>query len=147
MVKSFDHLKKLKFSKVVPTAFTERGLYMLATILKSEQAVTTTLAIIDTSQNNSQRNMIPMCRLVVQISGHRAGFGGERTAEPAFCHSIRAKAGHEEGLPPETPQRPVFSRRKAYTPEAVQHPFGSLPIFLPKNDRKMLSFSYLCKNN
>lgn len=48
VVKSFDHLKKLKFSKVVPTAFTERGLYMLATILKSEQAVTTTLAIIDT---------------------------------------------------------------------------------------------------
>jgi hypothetical protein len=48
VVKIFDHLKKLKFSKVVPTAFTERGLYMLATILKSEQAVTTTLAIIDT---------------------------------------------------------------------------------------------------
>ena len=48
MVDFFDHLKKLKFSKVAPTAFTERGLYMLATILKSEQAVTTTLAIIDT---------------------------------------------------------------------------------------------------
>ena len=48
MVKIFDHPKKLKFSKVVPTAFTERGLYMLATILKSKQAVTTTLAIIDT---------------------------------------------------------------------------------------------------
>lgn len=34
VVKSFDHLKKLKFSKVVPTAFTERGLYMLETYLK-----------------------------------------------------------------------------------------------------------------
>ena len=31
-----------------PTAFTERGLYMMATILKSKQAVLTTLAIIDT---------------------------------------------------------------------------------------------------
>lgn len=31
-----------------PTAFTERGLYMLATILKSPQAVGTTIAIIDT---------------------------------------------------------------------------------------------------
>ena len=31
-----------------PTAFTERGLYMLATILKSPQATQTTLAIIDT---------------------------------------------------------------------------------------------------
>lgn len=32
----------------LPTAFTERGLYMLATILKSPQAVKTTIAIIDT---------------------------------------------------------------------------------------------------
>jgi hypothetical protein len=31
-----------------PKAFTERGLYMLATILKSPQAVATTIAIIDT---------------------------------------------------------------------------------------------------
>ena len=31
-----------------PTAFTERGLYMLATILKSERAVNTTIAIVDT---------------------------------------------------------------------------------------------------
>ena len=32
----------------LPTAFTERGLYMLATILKSAQAAETTLAIIET---------------------------------------------------------------------------------------------------
>ena len=32
----------------LPTAFTERGLYMLATILKSARAVETTLAIVDT---------------------------------------------------------------------------------------------------
>jgi hypothetical protein len=32
----------------LPTAFTERGLYMLATILKSSQAIDTTIAIIDT---------------------------------------------------------------------------------------------------
>jgi tRNA/tmRNA/rRNA uracil-C5-methylase (TrmA/RlmC/RlmD family) len=31
----------------LPTAFTERGLYMLATILKGPQAIQTTLAIID----------------------------------------------------------------------------------------------------
>jgi hypothetical protein len=30
-----------------PQAFTERGLYMLATILKSPQAIVTTIAIID----------------------------------------------------------------------------------------------------
>ena len=48
VVEIFDHLKKLKFSSVAPTAFTERGLYMLATILKSDRAVSTTLAIVDT---------------------------------------------------------------------------------------------------
>ena len=48
VVENFDHLKKLKFSSVAPTAFTERGLYMLATILKSDRAVNTTLAIVDT---------------------------------------------------------------------------------------------------
>ena len=48
MVKNFDHLAKLKFSPHLPKAFTEKGLYMLATILKSPQAVQTTLAIIET---------------------------------------------------------------------------------------------------
>jgi len=39
----------IKGGKVkAPVAFTERGLYMLATILKSPQAIETTIAIIDT---------------------------------------------------------------------------------------------------
>lgn len=48
VVKNFDHLSKLKFSPHLPKAFTEKGLYMLATILKSPQAVQTTIAIIET---------------------------------------------------------------------------------------------------
>lgn len=48
LVKNFDRFKTLKHSAVAPTAFTERGLYMLATILKSEAAVKATIAIIDT---------------------------------------------------------------------------------------------------
>ena len=48
VVKSFDRLNKLKFSTVEPTAFTQRGLYMLATIIKSPRATNTTLAIVDT---------------------------------------------------------------------------------------------------
>ena len=48
VVKNFDRLKKLKFSKIQPRAFTERGLYMLATILKGDRAISTTLAIVDT---------------------------------------------------------------------------------------------------
>ncbi len=38
VVKNFDHLETLKFSSTMPHAFTEKGLYMLATILKSPTA-------------------------------------------------------------------------------------------------------------
>ena len=48
LVKNFDRFESMKHSSVLPTAFTERGLYMLATILKSKRAVQTTIAIIDT---------------------------------------------------------------------------------------------------
>lgn len=48
LVKNFDRFNSLKHSTVSPTAFTERGLYMLATILKSKKAVQTTIAIINT---------------------------------------------------------------------------------------------------
>ncbi len=37
-----------KHTKYIPKAFTERGLYMLATILKSTQATQATIAIIET---------------------------------------------------------------------------------------------------
>lgn len=46
-IKNFDILQKIKFFKSNPKAFTERGLYMLATILKSDQATDTTIAIIE----------------------------------------------------------------------------------------------------
>jgi len=37
-----------KHTKYIPKAFTEKGLYMLATILKSKKATQTTIAIIET---------------------------------------------------------------------------------------------------
>ena len=48
VVKNFDHLTKIKFSPHLPKAFTEKGLYMLATILKGRKATQTTIAIIET---------------------------------------------------------------------------------------------------
>lgn len=48
VVEIFDHLKNIKFTKTPPKAFTEKGLYMLATILKSKQATQTTFLIIET---------------------------------------------------------------------------------------------------
>ncbi len=48
LVEIFDRFHALKHSTVHPKAFTEKGLYMLATILKSAYAVQTTIAIIET---------------------------------------------------------------------------------------------------
>ena len=47
VIEIFDN-PKLKYSPVMPKAFTEKGLYMLATILKSRRATQATIAIIET---------------------------------------------------------------------------------------------------
>jgi len=46
VVKNFDN-PKIKFSPTLPKAFTRKGLYMLATILKGDRATETTIAIIE----------------------------------------------------------------------------------------------------
>jgi hypothetical protein len=48
LVKNFDRFDTLKHSTTTPSAFTEKGLYMLATILKSPIAAQTTIAIVET---------------------------------------------------------------------------------------------------
>ena len=45
VVENFHHLNSLKFSPQLSKAFAEKGLYMLATILKSKKATQTTLQI------------------------------------------------------------------------------------------------------
>lgn len=47
VIENFDN-PKVKFSPKLPKAFTEKGLYMLATILKSPEATRTTIAIVET---------------------------------------------------------------------------------------------------
>jgi hypothetical protein len=47
LVENFHRFKNLKHSTVQPKAFTEKGLYMLATILKSPQATAATILIIE----------------------------------------------------------------------------------------------------
>lgn len=47
LVKNFDRFTTLKHS-ITGKAFTEKGLYMLATVLKSRRATETTIAIIET---------------------------------------------------------------------------------------------------
>ena len=62
VVEIFDHLEKLRFSPQLPKAFTEKGLYMLATILKSPQAVQTTIAIVE-----AYAKLRELARVVVEI--------------------------------------------------------------------------------
>ena len=62
VVKNFDHLQKLKFSPQLPKAFTEKGLYMLATILKSDQAVDTTIAIVE-----AYAKLKELSRIIVEV--------------------------------------------------------------------------------
>jgi phage regulator Rha-like protein len=62
VVKIFDHLQKLRFSPQLPKAFTEKGLYMLATILKSPRAVQTTIAIVE-----AYAKLKELSRVIVEI--------------------------------------------------------------------------------
>lgn len=48
LITNCDRFDSLKHSTVNPKAFTEQGLYMLATVLKSKKALETTMKIIDT---------------------------------------------------------------------------------------------------
>ena len=70
-VKNFDHKSAISsMSRYAPKAFTEKGLYMLATILKSDQATETTIAIIETFTMVRQ-----MARVMEQLQN--ATDGGE----------------------------------------------------------------------
>ena len=64
VVENFDHLEKLKFSPNLPKAFSEKGLYMLATILKSAVATEATIAIIETFAKVKElsRTMVEMSK-------------------------------------------------------------------------------------
>ena len=62
LVENFDRFEKQKHSSVLPRAFTERGLYMLATILKGERAERTTLAIVE-----AYAKLKELSRVIVEI--------------------------------------------------------------------------------
>jgi len=46
LVANCDHLKKLKFSPVLPKVFTEHGILMLSSVLKSSTAIRVNIQII-----------------------------------------------------------------------------------------------------
>ena len=62
VIKKFDNLGNLLYSPSNPKAFTEKGLYMLATILKSPRAVETTIAIVE-----AYAKLKELSRVIVEI--------------------------------------------------------------------------------
>lgn len=65
LVKNFDRFEKQKHSTVLPKAFTEKGLYMLATILKNPKAVETTIAIVE-----AYAKLKELSRVIVEVPQH-----------------------------------------------------------------------------
>jgi len=68
VVEIFDHLQKqevikifdnpkIKYSPVLPKAFTKKGCYMLATILKSPKATQTTISIIEAFEKMQEMSL------------------------------------------------------------------------------------------
>jgi phage regulator Rha-like protein len=65
VVKIFDNLGNLLYSPSNPKAFTERGLYMLATILKGPKAEETTIAIVE-----AYAKLRELAQVISEVSQH-----------------------------------------------------------------------------
>ena len=74
LVKNFDRFKNIRHSTVNPHAFTEKGLYMLATILKSQVATEATIAIIETFTKLRE-----LARTIEQVNEAGNAGQGEKT--------------------------------------------------------------------
>lgn len=62
LVKNFHQFNSLKHSYAILKAFTEKGLYMLATILKGPTAIQTTISIVETFAKLKE-----LSRIIVEI--------------------------------------------------------------------------------
>lgn len=65
VVKIFDNIGNLLYSPSNPKAFTERGLYMLATILKGSKAEETTIAIVE-----AYAKLRELTQVIAEVSKH-----------------------------------------------------------------------------
>ena len=74
LVKNFHRFEKQKHSSVFPKAFTEKGLYMLATILKSPRAVETTIAIVE-----AYAKLKELSRVMVEIPQQEENSSGQKS--------------------------------------------------------------------
>lgn len=74
LVENFHRFNRQKHSTSLPKAFTEKGLYMLATILKSPKAVQTTIAIVE-----AYAKLKELSRVMVEIPQQAADSVEQKT--------------------------------------------------------------------
>ena len=74
LVENFDRFERQKHSTVFPKAFTEKGLYMLATILKSPKAVETTISIVE-----AYAKLRELSRVMAEIPRHEDDKTGQES--------------------------------------------------------------------
>jgi len=107
VVTACDHLSRLRFSPVLPCAFTEHGAIMLANVLNSERAVKASVQVVRAFVR--LREVLASNRELV----HKFGRAGT-----AYRLARRANPGHFRGHPPAsqsartTPEEDRLSRAR-----------------------------------
>jgi hypothetical protein len=97
-----DHLAKLKFSPVLPLAFTEHGTLMLGNVLNSERAIDVSLLIVRTFV--SIRQMLSTHKdLAAKLNELERKVGGHDDAIADLIDAIRRLAAS----PPSRKSRPI----------------------------------------
>lgn len=98
VVAKCDHLQKLKFSPALPYAFTEHGALMLANILKSKQAIETSILVV--------RAFIKLRQM---LASHTALAHKLETLEKKYDKRFRVifEAIRQLMTPPEPKRRPI----------------------------------------
>ena len=104
LVENFHRFSKLKHSSVMPKAFPEKGLYMLATILKSPQATEATFTIIEPRRLGMARGSLPFR----QPAGRHERARGRQTFAKIreLSRTITTLSATKE----ETAQKPLLQR-------------------------------------
>ena len=68
MVANCDHLRNLKFSPVLPNAFTEHGAIIAATVLNTSPAIQVSIYVVDTNSALGMGLALEPCGCLFLIS-------------------------------------------------------------------------------
>jgi ORF6N domain len=102
VITTCDHLAKLKFSPVLPLAFTEHGTLMLGNVVNSERAIEVSLLIVRTFV--SIRQMLSTHKdLAAKLNELEGKVGGHDDAIADLIDAIR----HLAAAPPARKSRPI----------------------------------------